>query len=142
MATGRPPHHLFVYGTLRAEVDHPMGRRLRQGARAIGGGRIPGRLYDVGPYPALAPPARDGEQVHGEVFALDPHGEADLLHALDVYEGCPRPGADAPLFLRTVVEVTLEDGMALPAWVYRYGRDVGGLQRIRSGRWPDDGSAG
>ena len=43
--------HLFVYGTLREESAHPMAHRLRVGARHIGRGSTPGRLFDFGSWP-------------------------------------------------------------------------------------------
>ena len=37
------PSHIFVYGTLRADSDHPMAQRLCSQARLVGKGTVPGR---------------------------------------------------------------------------------------------------
>lgn len=100
---------------------------------------MPGRLHDAGPYPAaVALPERASEkperpEVHGTVFVLD--DPSHVLKALDRYEGV-QPGGGG-LFRRDVVEVRLEDGRVVDAWIYWYDRDVEGLGRIPEGDWSD-----
>jgi gamma-glutamylcyclotransferase (GGCT)/AIG2-like uncharacterized protein YtfP len=104
------PQHLFVYGTLRAESDHPMARRLRSQARLVGEGSVPGRLYDVGWYPAGVFDANEKRRIRGDVFAL-PSGDK-LLAEMDTYEGTDSQYARVPL------DVALDDGSTITAWAY------------------------
>jgi len=104
------PEHIFVYGTLRSESDHPMARRLSSQARLVGKGSVPGRLYDCGWYPAAMFDANEKRSIMGEVFSLKPGGK--LLAELDAYE------AGDPNYVRVPMEVTLTDGRTLTAWAY------------------------
>ena len=73
--------HLFVYGTLREESAHPMAHRLRVGAKHIGRGSTPGRLFDFGLWPGAFFAPEPKYRVIRSVFAL--HAGRDL----DKYEG-------------------------------------------------------
>jgi gamma-glutamylcyclotransferase (GGCT)/AIG2-like uncharacterized protein YtfP len=104
------PSHIFVYGTLRSESDHPMARRLCARARLVGKGTVPGRLYDLGWYPAAMFDASEKRRILGDVFALKAGDR--LLAELDAYE------AGDPNYARTPLEVTLADGGTVTAWAY------------------------
>ena len=104
------PEHIFVYGTLRSESDHPMARRLSSQARLVGKGTVPGRLYDMGWYPAALFDESEKRLIVGEVFALKPGGK--LLAELDAYE------AGDPNYARAPLEVTLLNGGRVNAWAY------------------------
>ncbi len=104
------PEHIFVYGTLRADSDHPMARRLCLQARLVGKGIVPGRLYDMGWYPAAMFDGSEKRVVVGHVFALKPGGR--LLAELDDYE------SGDPNYVRETVEVSLDDGRKIKAWAY------------------------
>jgi gamma-glutamylcyclotransferase (GGCT)/AIG2-like uncharacterized protein YtfP len=104
------PEHIFVYGTLRSESDHPMARRLCAQARHVGEGTIPGRLYDMGWYPTALFDERENRRIIGDVFALKPGGR--LLAELDAYE------AGDPAYAREIFEVSLADGRKIMAWAY------------------------
>lgn len=104
------PEHIFVYGTLRADSDHPMARRLCLQARLVGKGIVPGRLYDMGWYPAAMFDESEKRGVVGHVFALKPGGR--LLAELDEYE------SGDPNYVRETVEVSLDDGLKIRAWAY------------------------
>ena len=104
------PKHIFVYGTLRADHDHHMARRLLAQARFVGRGRAPGRLYDCGWYPAALFDETEKRQIVGDVFALNPDGR--LLAELDAYE------AGDPNYTRVPLDVTLDNGGAVVAWAY------------------------
>jgi len=104
------PSHIFVYGTLRSESDHPMARRLRKQARHVGKGSVPGRLYDVGWYPAAVFDADEKGRITGDVFALRPGSR--LLAELDAYE------ASDPNYVRETFEVKLAAGGTVTAWAY------------------------
>jgi gamma-glutamylcyclotransferase (GGCT)/AIG2-like uncharacterized protein YtfP len=104
------PSHLFVYGTLRYESDHPMARRLRTMARHIGKGSVPGRLYDLGPYPAAVFDPDEKRRIVGDVFEIKP--DSKVLAEMDTYEGTD------PLYKRTALEVKLATGGTIEAWAY------------------------
>jgi gamma-glutamylcyclotransferase (GGCT)/AIG2-like uncharacterized protein YtfP len=103
------PSHIFVYGTLRSECDHPMARRLFARARLVGKGSVPGRLYDLGWYPAAMFDEREKRHILGDVFALP---DAKLLAELDAYESGDRNYERVPL------QVALLDGGTVTAWAY------------------------
>ena len=127
---------LFVYGTLLSGDRGPTGRtqraRLAAQARVIATGTTEGRLYDLGRYPGLFVPA-SGEIVHGEVLEL---AAADrTLRWLDVYEGIV-PGRNAHNeYERLRCDVTLDDGLGRPAWVYVYRGAMTAATHIPDGRW-------
>lgn len=121
--------HLFVYGTLMRRSRRPMRRLLAASARYEGKARIPGRLYDVGAYPAAVPPRRPGEWVWGELYRLL---RPAVLDDLDAYEGCG-PGERRREYVRVRRAVERADGGTCDAWVYLYDRPVARLRRIVDG---------
>jgi gamma-glutamylcyclotransferase (GGCT)/AIG2-like uncharacterized protein YtfP len=104
------PSHIFVYGTLRSESDHPMARRLRTKGRFVGKGSVPGRLYDLGWYPAAMFDGGEKRKIVGDVFAVKPGSR--LLAELDAYE------ASDPNYARVPLEVKLANGGTVTAWAY------------------------
>lgn len=104
------PAHLFVYGTLRFESEHPKARRLRMQARHVGKGLVPGRLYDLGYYPAAVFDTDETRRIVGDVFALRPDGR--LLAEMDAYE------AWDPFYIRKPLAVKLLVGGTVEAWAY------------------------
>lgn len=123
--------YLFVYGTLRRCLGHPMHRVLRRHARPAGRARFPGRLYDLGPYPAAVPTPGRREWVAGELYRVtDPHG---LFPALDAFEGCSPARPRGGEYRRERRTVYPERGPAVRAWIYLYNPDPRGHRRIVSG---------
>ncbi|MEM7399214.1 MAG: gamma-glutamylcyclotransferase family protein [Pseudomonadota bacterium] len=104
------PEHIFVYGTLRHGSNHPMARRLTAQARHIGQARTPGRLYDMGWYPAAMFDAESATRIIGDVFALPPGGR--LLAEIDAYE------EGDPNYERIRLDVTIIGGGKLHVWTY------------------------
>lgn len=125
------PDHLFVYGTLRAgfSAHHVLGGRVR----LAGTGRIAGRLYDTGRYPAAVPSDAADEWVRGELYLLPPDDEGELLSSLDGYEGFLPHAPAHSLFVRVHMDVETADGERQPAWVYLFNRPTSALVRIPSG---------
>jgi len=125
--------HLFVYGTLLSGAGHRMGARLQRESRLLGPGRINGRLYDLGAYPALVETGPNDGSVFGEVHELsDP---ARSLRWLDAYEGIV-PGRETQCdYLRVERSVRLENGGELMAWVYVYQAPIRGRRIIECGCW-------
>lgn len=118
------PDHIFVYGTLRPESDHPMARRLSSQARHVGKGSVPGRLYDMGWYPAALFDGNERCRIIGDVFAIP--SASRLLAELDAYE------AGDPNYARAVLDVNLANGGSVAAWAYGV-RDVPNARLIPSG---------
>ncbi len=141
------PAHLFIYGTLLAAADHPMGRLLAANARPVGRGSIRARLYVVhevdaqGPnsYPAAVPSPHPEDRVHGEVHAVtgDP---GPLFAAFDDYEACA-PGWPEPYeFLLREIDVAMADGGTLRAGCYLYTWDTSRADPVPSGRFTGTGA--
>ncbi len=138
----RTPNHIFVYGTLRgaeaAAVAHlapgDPRRMLARCARPIGEALFRGRLYDLGPYPAVVDSDHPSDRVRGEVHELVDRDRDRALRQLDSYEGCG-PGCPEPTeYVRAVRPVRLTaTGSICRAWVYLYNRSPAGLRRIDSG---------
>lgn len=119
---------LFVYGTLRTFADVPMARWLRRVAWPHGHGATRGRLYDLGPYPALKPPRSRHDRVVGELYRI---ADARVLHVLDRYEAAG--SLRRPRFARERCLVRLARGGRCTAWIYRYRLSVARHPRIASG---------
>ncbi|MGR3501427.1 gamma-glutamylcyclotransferase family protein [Pseudaestuariivita sp.] len=130
---------LFVYGTLRASADHPMGRLLRDHAALIGTGTIRARLYIINDpdtpgdnfYPGAVPCASDAERVEGEVYAL--HDPETVQAAFDEYEACSPNWPEPHEFILRRVPVTLQSGEEVWARSYLYAWDVTGARHVASG---------
>jgi gamma-glutamylcyclotransferase (GGCT)/AIG2-like uncharacterized protein YtfP len=105
----------------RAGIDGKMTYRGR--------GHIAGALFDLGIYPA-AVPSSDG-RIWGEVYEFC--DVETVLSALDDIEGYSDGDPDRSLYLRRRVDVTLESGGPVQAWVYFYNAPLGAAPRIDSG---------
>lgn len=121
---------VFVYGTLRCALGHPMARLLDR-AEFIAEASVPGRLYDLGAYPALVRGRSARERVYGEVYRL--RQPKLMLQRLDAYEGCRQRGPTVDEYRRQAMRVQLQDGRSLTAWVYVYNRAPPSGGRLRSG---------
>lgn len=133
-------NHLFVYGTLLAVADHPMGRVLHRAGRKIGTGWFHGRLYIIDDpeepgnrYPGAVPSGYEDDRVFGELWELD--DPAGQLAEFDVYEACD-PSRPAPHeFLRRTIPVTLSDGAVVQSVCYLYAWDTSRATLIPDGRF-------
>jgi gamma-glutamylcyclotransferase (GGCT)/AIG2-like uncharacterized protein YtfP len=135
------PSHLFVYGTLLPELAAPARRELLGRCARVGRGSLPGRLYDLGRYPALILDSGGPGRVVGQVLRLPEHG--DVLGELDGYEAFDPADPAGSLYLRLAQEVELDDGTRLACWVYVYNRDPGQAPLIPDGdylSWVDGGT--
>ena len=116
---------LFVYGTLmRGGVRH----RLLAGQRFLGEARTLPRyaLFDLGPYPGMAPRDADGRAVLGELYEV----AVSLIPELDAEEG-------APTLFR--LEAVVIDGRDEPVSAYLYQRSVEGAVLCPGDRWVPKG---
>jgi gamma-glutamylcyclotransferase (GGCT)/AIG2-like uncharacterized protein YtfP len=108
----------------------------RVGARLVGRGRISGRLYDLGEYPAaVATESDSGECVKGELYAVR---DVDLATKMldEVEEFFPQQRHKS-LFRRILLPVTLDDGRRQAAWVYVYNRPINEARLVPSGDYRD-----
>ncbi len=128
---------LFVYGTLRQGAHCVMSNWLASQAEYLGCGVIPGRLYDVGSYPALRPAQYPEEQVVGDLYRLRRPGYA--LKRLDRYEGIGAGQSRPYQYRRDRVMVRLPSGEQYEAWTYLYMGATARLRRIGSGDYLQDG---
>jgi gamma-glutamylcyclotransferase (GGCT)/AIG2-like uncharacterized protein YtfP len=113
---------LFVYGTLRSGSSAAAARTLHARAGRVGTGSIAARRLDLGAYPGAVPSSDPTDRVVGEVWAITPGAETELLGLLDDYEGCaPDP---TPLFRRALADVRCDDGRTRRAWAYYYARPI------------------
>lgn len=135
------PKYLFVYGTLLAEAQHPMGALLRKHGHVVGRGHIQARLYiieevdDQGPnsYPGAVPSPVAEDLVHGMVYEVTNPGP--VFEAFDDFEACA-PGWPEPYeFLLRPIDVTMKDGAILRAASYLYTWDTSRATLVASGRF-------
>lgn len=123
---------LFVYGSLRRGGSrHAL--LLGAGARAVADGTISGKLYEFGDYPGAVKTADRKRRVRGEVYAFADHAAG--LARIDKLESF-FPGRSAKsLFVRRLVEVDLDGGRSVEAWVYFYNRPVKRGREMFAGEW-------
>ena len=111
-----------------------MSNWLARNAKFVSSATLPGRLFDVGTYPALSLTAERGDTVTGDLYLLP--RPFPILRKLDRYEGIG-PGLRKPYeYRRECVDVNLPDGTQQKAWVYVYARSIRGLRRIPGGDYP------
>jgi gamma-glutamylcyclotransferase (GGCT)/AIG2-like uncharacterized protein YtfP len=120
-----PDRLIGLYGTLRdAELRRSLGLAGR--VRRLGRFRLAGILYDLGPYPAMAP---GKGVVHGELYELMDRG---ALAVMDDYEEYDPSRPKRSTYLRERWRLTDPD---VDCWVYVYNRPVRGLARVLGGDW-------
>lgn len=126
------PACLFVYGTLRKALGHPMFRLIEQYGKFVAAARMAGRLYDLGRYPGMLPPRTADDWVYGELYEL---AGSTVWTLLDNYEGCGAKDTPPYEFARFSHQVWLTAGHAevAEAWVYLYTGTVSEECRIPSG---------
>ncbi|MEE8056004.1 MAG: gamma-glutamylcyclotransferase family protein [Gammaproteobacteria bacterium] len=133
--------YLFVYGTLRKVLEHPLHEVLTIYGEFVGDAIMPGCLYDAGDYPAAVPAPDGTEVIHGELYYL--REPQRILDKLDRYEGCITPEARRAEYRREYFDVRLYTGDRVKAWVYLYNLPTEQLTQIPSGdylQWLDKGN--
>jgi gamma-glutamylcyclotransferase (GGCT)/AIG2-like uncharacterized protein YtfP len=124
------PSQCFVYGTLkRGQSNYALIAPSVRGALPA---TIRGRLYDVGPFPALA---HGAETVQGELLLIAPEALADLLVVLDDLEGYDAADPTGSFYLREIVSATTAEGREHAAYAYFYNRDSAELRHLPDGEW-------
>ncbi|MDI3257142.1 MAG: gamma-glutamylcyclotransferase [Kyrpidia sp.] len=114
---------VFVYGTLlTGEPNHRVAAPHLHGVQP---GRVRGRLYDVGPYPALVLDEA-GREIEGQWFEVTPEG----LKAMDDLEEYRGPGQN-----NFYERVRVRDAQTNRCgWVYVWA-DSRGYPEIPVGSW-------
>jgi len=131
--------HLFVYGTLREGRDDALAQRLNREAALLGTGALQGRLYRIDWYPGFIDSREDGECVYGDLYRLSE--KAELLKALDDYEGCGENDPEPHEYRREKRMVRLGD-KEVEAWVYVYNWSLDGKDMIPGGNFLAERKAG
>lgn len=130
-ATG-PERLLFVYGTLRRGGSNDMARLLPTAAR-IAAVRMHGRLFDLGPYPAMVADSF-ADWVEGEIYAIPDHGWS-VLDALEEIVSETHPQGE---YFRVSGQAHDAHGRPIECQVYVANPAVLRLDRpIASGDWID-----
>lgn len=130
---------LFVYGTLIPGCEPEGMSPICQRMRAVGEATVPGRLYDLGHYPAaVLDDAPGGATIRGMLVAVE---DDSAWRDLDRYEACSVDGEPAGLFRRVRALATLADGAAAAeCWIYVYNREIRGARLIAGGCWRSHGA--
>jgi gamma-glutamylcyclotransferase (GGCT)/AIG2-like uncharacterized protein YtfP len=98
----------------------------------LGPARVRGRLFDLGPYPAALLDPTAATEIVGDLLAIE---DAQVLAALDRYEGFDPERPDASLYVRTSATALRPDGSACPCELYVYARDPGPAPEVAGGDW-------
>lgn len=122
--------YVFFYGTLMTPFNRPGRQRVDADMTFVGLGIVRAALFDLGIYPA-AVPADDGSIVRGEVYQV--LNSPTVLAVLDEIEGYRPNEPEQSLYIRKLIEVSLDYGRVEKAWVYFYNAPLGRAQRIMSG---------
>jgi gamma-glutamylcyclotransferase (GGCT)/AIG2-like uncharacterized protein YtfP len=123
---------LFVYGSLRSGFKSPVYEYISRFFKFIGDGKVQGRLYDMGSYPAGVPGGNDS-YIIGELYqAKNEHEFSWAIGQLDDYEGVSVEADEIQLYRREVTAVHI-NGEVTNAWIYWYNGDVSNRSVISSG---------
>lgn len=127
-----PNFQLFVYGSLRQGFGHPAFQYISHYFHFVSNGKVRGRVYDLGEYPAAVPVSGD-HYIVGELYAINEPDEFNYAIAqLDDYEGV-NPGEGEPsLYRRELCLVDTDKGVS-EAWVYWFNGQVENKPYIASG---------
>ena len=123
---------LFVYGSLMSGFKSPAYEYISRFFNLVGKGKVKGKLYDMGEYPAAIPTNDDGF-IQGELYQIKNEAEFSwAIGQLDDYEGVtPEPGEEQ-LYRRELASILIEEKI-VTAWIYWYNGSIAGKPVIASG---------
>jgi gamma-glutamylcyclotransferase (GGCT)/AIG2-like uncharacterized protein YtfP len=125
-------YHLFVYGSLRSGFRSHAYEYISRFFILVGEGKVRGRLYDLGEYPAACP-TTDDAFISGELYAVKDASEFPwAIGQLDDYEGVDVEKEEEQLYRRELTDVFTKD-KTVKAWIYWYNGDVKGKPVVASG---------
>jgi gamma-glutamylcyclotransferase (GGCT)/AIG2-like uncharacterized protein YtfP len=118
---------IALYGSLMRGLGAMETLGIAEAFRFEGPCLIPGRLFDLGPYPGLRPgPGR----VRGELYSVR---RPDAVAVLDEFEGFKPDRSRESLYLRDRILLLEPEGT--PAWVYVYNHEPRSDELIVEGDW-------
>ena len=123
---------VFVYGTLRRDASNHF---RMDGAEFVGEGTIAGKIYFIDSHPEFVYPALEcggEERVVGELFLVD---DAQHLASLDLFEGINAHSPEPDEYRRIKVEVKLDSGECVSAWVWEWAGELGDSKALEGGDW-------
>ena len=120
------PEHIAFYGLLNPGHGPFETFGLGEALELVGPCRIPGRLHDLGTYPALR---RGHGLAEGRLYRIIDRKVLRLLDGFEAY--APRRPKQSE-YLRRPVWLAEP---ALPAWVYIYNRQPPAGSRVPDGPW-------
>ena len=125
-------YQLFVYGSLRSGFRSPAYEYISRYFDLVGEGKVRGKLYDLGEYPA-AKPADENKYIIGELYKIRNEKEfAWAIGQLDDYEGVHVGFDETQLYRRDITEVFINNDVT-KAWIYWYHGEVTDKPVIESG---------
>jgi gamma-glutamylcyclotransferase (GGCT)/AIG2-like uncharacterized protein YtfP len=125
-------YQLFVYGSLRSGFRSPAYEYISRYFTLVGEGKVKGRMYDMGEYPA-AVPTEENSFIIGELYTIrNEHEFSWAIGQLDDYEGMTVEHGEPQLYVRGVADVIINNS-TVPAWMYWYNGDTTGRPVIASG---------
>lgn len=127
--------YIFVYGTLRRKSEHSMYHLLARYADFVDEGYIFGKLYEINNYPGAKISNSTNYKVYGEVYKLKE--PIYVLSKLDDYEECSNKYPKPHEYNRILVDVFLNNGKNIKAWIYEYNYSTKDLEFIESGDYID-----
>ena len=123
---------LFVYGSLRSGFRSPAYEYISRYFVFVGDGRVRGKLFDLGSYPAGIK-TNDNTFIVGELYNIKSENEfAWAIGQLDDYEGVTVEPDEVQLYRREITEVHINTTIT-HAWIYWYNGDTSGKKLIESG---------
>lgn len=123
---------LFVYGSLRSGFHSPVYEYISRFFKFIGEGKVQGKLYDLGSYPAGVP-SNDDSFIIGELYqAKNEHEFSWAIGQLDDYEGVAVEADEMQLYRREVASIHIHN-QTTDAWIYWYNGDITGKAVVASG---------
>jgi len=125
-------HYLFVYGSLRSGFPSPAFQFMSPYFQLVANGKVKGKLYDLGEYPAGIPSAEE-KYIVGELYKANSEEEFNwAISQLDDYEGVYPDEGEQQEYERAVTTV-IADGKEYSSWIYWYKGDTAGKPLIESG---------
>jgi len=125
-------YQLFVYGSLRSGFRSPAYEYISRYFDLVGEGRVKGKLFDLGNYPAAKPTDED-KFIIGELYKIRNENEFSwAIGQLDDYEGVDVSFDETQLYRRDITEVHIANNIT-NAWIYWYHGDVNDKPVIESG---------
>lgn len=124
--------YLFIYGTLIPELAPkeiaPAVRKLEY----VGDGSVSGTLYDLGDYPGIKLEPATRRRVRGRLFRVPSDEDLKKLDEFEEYN--PRRPRSS-LYTRKLVNVRLDNGKKVRAWIYEYNRSPASKNMIKNGMY-------